>query len=75
MIKYISYEVCKGVDAPDQRAESIFKTTNIKQALAEVKNAAERGEAYFIRGVKPSGERAVILRENPCLTIEEAVVQ
>lgn len=61
MIKYISYEVCKGVESPDQRAESIFKTPDIKQALAGVKNAAERGETYFIRGVKPSGERVVIL--------------
>ena len=61
MIKYICYEVCKGVKAPDRRAESVFKTPDIKQALEGVKNAAERGEIYFIRGVKPSGERVILL--------------
>lgn len=61
MIKYICYEVCKGVDSPEKKAESIFKTPDIKQALGAVKNAGERGETYFIRGVKPSGERVVLL--------------
>ena len=61
MVKYIYYEVCEGVKAPDRRASSIFKTPDIKQAMAGVRNAAERGEIYFIRGVKPNGERVVIL--------------
>lgn len=61
MIRYIYYEVCKGVDDPSKRADSFFKTPNIKQALTGVKNAAERGEVYFIRGVKPNGERVVML--------------
>lgn len=59
--EYIYYHVCECPQHPTEEGRVYCKTPILEQAQAIVKHGKERGRSFFIKGVKPDGEKVVIL--------------